>query len=169
MAYGINLCCNLVTDKAKQIFSISSQKICFIVYITTHIFPSFFLYFSFIFSCDRLDPVAFSALELTSSSQASGRTCDRRFGRTTQTDEPNTMQSGYICVPRTGFETTIVVYGLSLTENHITKPEYLPGWEGLIILFDNTSFYQDGNDESYYSITPHNHRLLLSAKKYVLT
>ena len=126
MANEINLCCNLVTDKATQIFFISSQKICSIVYITIHLFPFFFFYFSFIFSCDRLGPLAFSALELTSSSQASGRTCDRRFGRTMNKDEGNTTQPGYICVPRTGFETAIAVYRLSLTADHMTKPEYLP-------------------------------------------
>ena len=154
MAYAVNLCCNLFTDKAKQIFSISSQNIYSIIHITIHLFPFFFFYFSFIFSCDRLGPVAFSVLELTSSSQASGRTCDRRFGRPTHTDERNTMQPRYICVPRTGFETAIAVYELSLTVNHMTKPEYLPGWEGRIILFDNTSFNQNGKDKSYYSITP---------------
>jgi hypothetical protein len=38
-----------------------------------------------------------------------------------------------------GFETAIAVYELSLTANHMAKPEYLPGWEGWVILFDNTS------------------------------
>jgi len=130
MDYAINLCCNLFADKAKQIFSISSRNICSIVCITINLFPFFFFYFSFIFSCDRLGPAAFSVLEPTSSSQASGRMCDRRFGSTTHTDERNTMQLGYICLPRTGLETAIAVYELSLTANHMTKSEYLPGWEG---------------------------------------
>jgi hypothetical protein len=139
MAYAVNLCCNLFTDKATQIFSISSRNICSIVYITIYLLPFFLFYFSFIFSCDRLGPVAFSVLGLTSHSQTSGRTCDRRFGRTTHTEERNTTQPGYTSLPRTGFETAIAVYELSLTANHMTKPEYLPGCEGRILLFEDTS------------------------------
>jgi hypothetical protein len=123
MAYEINLCCNLVTDKTTKISAICSQKICSIAYIT--ILLLLLLPFFFFFNCDRLGPVAFSALELTASLQAIDRKCDRPFATSLRAREYKATRI-YMGASK-GIRTRDRSFRAFLNcDIHMAKPEYLP-------------------------------------------